>query len=273
MKVISYSLFGYGRATPENCFEFNTYLRGLWINIRLARVLYPDWKVIVNTDQQTWNQFEDLFRMMQKFNVSFYCNDYTELCEAMLWRMKPIWMDGVTHTICRDLDSPLTYREAQMVNEWLQTEKVCHAITDSVSHNIPLLGGMVGFTKHFKDQFNNYHSLVNGYDLREKGSDQLLLVNRVYPKYAQHGSDSILQHYILGMPNTFLIGYKNTYNDEPIENVNPRYKETNDVCGHIGAAGYYEPPMLKFLCRYDEYKNEYKELESKYKQLFYWSNE
>lgn len=270
MKVISYSLFGYGRATPANCFEFNSYLRGLWINIRLARVLYPDWKVFVNTDNETWNQFEDLFNMMKRFNVSFYVNESAPLCEAMLWRVKPIWVDGVTHVICRDTDSPLTYREAQMVQEWIESPKALHAITDSISHNIPMMGGMIGLSKYIKDYFIEFDTLVRGYNLHDKGQDQHLLNERLYPKFASHGTESILQHYILGMPNTFLSGYKNTWNDEPLPNVNQKYKQTNDTCGHIGAAGWYEAPMLKFLCGYDEYKDEYKELESKYKSIFYW---
>ena len=40
-----------------------------------------------------------------------------------------------------------------MVKEWENSPKVVHAITDSVSHNIPLMGGMIGLTKHVKDKF------------------------------------------------------------------------------------------------------------------------
>ena len=270
MKVISYALFGYGKATPENCFEFNSYLRGLWINIRLARVLYPGWKIIVNTDQDTWNEFKNLFQMMEKFNVQFYGHPVAPLCEGMLWRMKPIWLEGVTHTICRDLDSPLTYREAQMVKEWLDSGKIAHAITDSVSHNIPLLGGMIGFTKDFITYFYSWEQIIDGYILNIKGSDQDLLCQRIYPKFAQYGTDSILQHYILGMPNTFLMGYKNTWIDKPLPNVHEKYRQTNDTCGHIGAAGWYEAPMMKFLKFYDQFKDEYKEIEKQYKHIFYW---
>lgn len=270
MKVISYALFGYGKTTPQNCFEFNSYLRGLWINIRLARVLYHDWKIIVNTDHDTWNHYQDLFRMMEKFNVTFYGNEPAPLCESMLWRMKPIWLEGVTHVICRDTDSPLTYREAQMVREWVESPKAMHAITDSISHNIPLMGGMIGITNHIKSYFGEFYDLISGRDLTYKGSDQELLNQKLYPKFASHGSDSILQHYILGMPNTFLMGYKNTWKDEPLPNVDEKYRQTNNTCGHIGAAGWYEAPMLKFLCVYDEYKEEYKEIESKYKSIFYW---
>lgn len=271
MKIIGYSLFGYGKATPQYCFNFHTYLRGLWINIRLARVLYPDWKIIVNTDHDTWNHYQDLFRMMEKFNVTFYGNEPAPLCEAMLWRMKPIWLEGVTHTICRDLDSPLTYREAQMVKEWIDSGKVIHSITDSISHNIYMLGGMIGMTKDFKNHFSDWQSMISGYNYEVKGSDQEMLCHKVYPKFAQSGYDSVMQHYILGMPNTFLSGYRNTWKDEPLPNVNEKYRQTNDTCGHIGAAGWYEAPTFKFLTEIDEYRNEYEELESKYKSIFYWN--
>ena len=76
----------------------------------------------------------------------------------MLWRLLPIFEYNVERIICRDTDSPLTYREAQMVKEWENSPKVVHAITDSVSHNIPLMGGMIGLTKHFRDRFENLGS-------------------------------------------------------------------------------------------------------------------
>jgi len=184
--------------------------------------------------------------------------------------MKPIWLEGVTHTICRDLDSPLTYREAQMVKEWVDSGKIAHAITDSVSHNIPLLGGMIGFTKDFITYFYSWEQIIDKYILNIKGSDQDLLCQRIYPKFAQYGTDSILQHYILGMPNTFLSAYRNTWIDKPLPNVHEKYRQTNDTCGHIGAAGWYEAPMMKFLKFYDQFKDEYKEIEKQYKHIFYW---
>jgi hypothetical protein len=57
-KAISYSLFGYGKKTPENCFEYNSYFRGLVINIRLARLLYPDWIVVLHIDNESYKAFE-----------------------------------------------------------------------------------------------------------------------------------------------------------------------------------------------------------------------
>ena len=59
--------------------------------------------------------------------------------------------------------------------------------------------------------------------------------------------------------------------DKPLPNVHEKYRQTNDTCGHIGAAGWYEAPMMKFLKFYDQYKDEYNELENIYKHLFYWA--
>jgi hypothetical protein len=135
------------------------------------------------------------------------------------------------------------------------------------------MGGMIGLTKNVKDKFPNFESILDYRDYNIKGTDQETLNAKLYPIYAAHGTESILQHYILGMPNTFLSGYKNSFNNESLENVKEIYRQTNDTCGHIGAAGWYEAPMIKFLKIHDEFKDEYKELEKEYKHIFYWANE
>ena len=143
MKAISYALFGYNKARQENCFDFNSYLRGLMISIRMNRIVYPDWTTVLNTDQETYEAFKDL---LDGCGIEVYVNGPELLCKAMLWRLKPIYLkhEGTdvprfTHVICRDLDSPTTKREAQCVQYWLGRGSSIHAITDSVSHNIPLM--------------------------------------------------------------------------------------------------------------------------------------
>jgi hypothetical protein len=273
MKYISYSLFGFGEKTPDNCFEFNSYLRGFWLNVRLAKVLYPNWKIHLCTDHATFNHFKDLFDEMKEFGITIKVLEKKPLCLSMLWRLMPIFDEDCEKILCRDTDSPLTYREAQMVCEWEQSGKTIHAITDSVSHNVAMMGGMIGLTKNFTNNFNSFDSILENRDYNVKGSDQDTLNNKIYPCYSHPGNDSILQHYILGMPNTYLSGYKNSYDNIPLENVSDIYVKTNDTCGHIGAAGYYEAPTIKFLMGYDENKDLYKNLEKKYNNIFYWANE
>lgn len=278
--AISYSLFGYNKPTPQNCFEFQSYIRGLMVNVRFNRIIYPKWINIVNTDQKTYDSpYKPLFDWLQnkgliKVNV---CKD-APLCLAMLWRLKPIfdfehpaWT--YTHVLCRDIDSICTYREAQAVAQWIQEDKTIHCITDSISHTIPMMGGMIGFRPHYITErlsVKKWTELVNlgTFDWNRKGTDQDFLCKFVYPNC----SDSATEHFVLGMRHNLKEGDGRHYSIPDIEiDVDPLFKMTNDCAGHIGASGYYETPTVKFLCTVDPYKSEYREIESQFKQLFYWN--
>lgn len=282
MKSISYSLFGYGNKEEESGFNFNSYLRGLFLNLRLNRLIYPDWVTIIHLDSPTYLNYQELFDSICSNNVKIKVNPSAPLCEAMLWRLQPIWDKNeigsalYSHVICRDLDSPTTYREAQAVKYWINRDKAAHTITDSVSHNLPMLGGMIGFVpKYFTERtgWKTWQDMKASFtDLSIKGSDQTFLNSYVYPKFAQHGNDSITQHYVLGMANTFLSDCHNFI--QPMElDVPFILNESNSVCGHIGAAGWYETAMFKFLRKYWGDFSDLLEIESKYKDIFYWVNE
>ena len=274
MKVISYSLFGYNKERQENCFVFADYLRGLSVNIRLARVLYPDYVVRLHTDNSTYDGLKHIF---DRLPIDIVICEDAELTKAMLWRMKPLYDNNVDIVLCRDLDSPLTYRERQAVRYWENKDKAAHAIADSVSHDVAMMGGMIGFKKrNFIDYtgFATWEALVEnkGIDYKRKGADQDLLNRYVYPCFARHGSDSITQHYILGISNTFLSDYHNTIPlmdiEAPVE-----FKCTNDLCGHIGAAGYYSAPMLSFILKYKDLFSDLWNIEKDHKDIYYWTNE
>jgi len=200
MKIISYSLFGYGKGKHESCFEFDSYLRGLMLNVRLARLLYPDWVVRIHMDDATFEAYRRFWSNLKCVQI-VRCPD-APLTKAMLWRMLPVFDPSVTAVICRDLDSPLTYREAQAVYQWMESPKQAHAINDSISHCIPMLGGMVGFkTEFFTDYtgFENWEQMVGvmeGYE--RKGADQDFLNRFIYPCFSNTGHSSIMHHYFLG---------------------------------------------------------------------------
>lgn len=282
MKAISYSIFGYGKERHAQSFDFNSYLRGLMICIRMNRLIYPDWQIILQTDQSTYEGWKDLFNRLP-IKLEVHQND-VPLTLAMLWRLRPVFdtrEDGTwkySHVLCRDLDSPATYREAQAVKYWMNKDKAMHAITDSVSHDIPLLGGMIGMRPaYFTERMNikTWKDLINinpNYDWQTKGADQMFLRDVVYPRFAQHGSDSITQHYVLGMPNTFLSDYHNSI--QPMELDIPfEMKESNNICGHIGAAGWYEAALFKFLRKHWGKFSDILEIEKQYSNIFYWVNE
>jgi len=191
----------------------------------------------------------------------------------------PAFEKDVEAVICRDLDSPLTYKEAQCVLYWMNRgeDKILHAITDSVSHNVPLMGGMIGIKpKYFSDKVgcSDWETFVNkhsGYNT--KGSDQDFLNRIIYPIFAQQGNDSIVQHYLLGMPNTFLSEYQNTVPQLELPSVPVAMKESNETCGHIGSAGYYTGAMDKFLHKHYDRFEDIRNAEKEFEDIFYWIKE
>lgn len=274
MKVISYSLFGYNKERQADCFDFNSYLRGFMINLRMNRLIFPEWETRIHTDQSTYDAFKLL---LNNLPIKVVICEPAPLCLGMLWRMKPLFDETVELVLCRDLDSPATYKEAQCVKYWMNRDKAAHAITDSVSHNLPMLGGMIGFKRaNFKDYtgFSSWEQMVEGkgIDYSRKGSDQDFLNKYIYPCFAKHGTDSITQHYLLGMPNTFLSDYQNEVPNLEL-NIPFTMKESNDTCGHIGAAGYYTTTMHKFLHKYRDRFEDIRKAEEPFKDLFYWLND
>lgn len=280
MKAISYSLFGYAKETPKDCFYWDCYLRGLMVNVRINRIIYPNWDNIINIDRASYESpYRPLFDWLEekkliKINV---CKD-APLCMAMLWRLKPIFdVDSkgdwrYTHVICRDIDSVCTYRDAQAVAQWIQEDKTIHCITDSVSHNIPMMGGMIGFRPHYITErlgVQTWQQLINlgSFDWTRKGTDQDFLNKYVYPKCV----DSATEHFVKGMRHNLKEEDGRHYTIPDIDiGIDVVYKELDLVCGHIGSAGYYEIQMIKFLRETDPYRNEYKEIEGKFKNIFFW---
>lgn len=276
---ISYSLFGYGQ-NIANSFEFNTYLRGLMVNVRINRVLYPGWDTVVNIDHQSsGSPYHPIFEFLADKHIArrnlVAMGDDHPLCKKMLWRLYPVFFDvGYTHVLCRDLDSIGTYRERQAVHQWVQEDKTIHCITDSVSHNIPMMGGMIGIRpQHFTmrmriNSWDELMQLAGSMDFSRKGSDQDFLNSKIYPKCA----DSATEHFILGMKQTIPEGGGRHYSipDVEVDGVPTEHKMLNDCAGHIGAAGYYEPPMVKWLNQVDPYRDEYAEIERQFPNIFFW---
>lgn len=249
------------------------------ISLRMNRLIYPDFETWVYVDRGTYEGFKALFDSLTDSNIcKVFIREPAPLCEAMLWRMIPAFNPDVEVVLCRDLDSPVTMRERKCVEYWLGSTKCAHAITDSVSHNIPMLGGMIGFRgKNLRERlgveiFEAMLSKWSGMDFSRKGSDQDFINRHIYPVLSQYGSDSITQHYLLGMPNTYLSDYRNTVPDITVP-IPEEMRESNDVCGHIGAAGWYETALHKFLHKYYNKFDDIRRCEATYPDAFYWLNE
>ena len=53
--------------------------------------------------------------------------------------------------------------------------------------------------------------------------------------------------------------------------VSSELAELNSIAGHIGAAGFYEPPMMKVLEKYKDKFEDLLEVQKQYPEYFYWA--
>lgn len=300
MNCISYAIFTRPEGSVGDTFDFNTYLRGLMLNIRLNRLLFPGWDSVIHVNRS--NPLEPFFNELATLpNVRvIYCDD-DPLCKAMLWRLKPIYevQAGAwkyEHVICRDVDAPTIYKDAQAVGYWMTKNKAVHAITDSDSHCHPLMGGMCGFKPSLFTSItgtNTWENLIRignsrGYNYNKKNSDQDFLLHIIYPLVSQPGMDSITQHYFEGYGNTHLGDYHTCghcprkasgHRDDCPNNFQlslpEELKESNTICGHIGAAGFYEGALTKFLKNYKDRFIDIRQVEDKFdevRECFWWKD-
>lgn len=275
--AIAYAIFGYGKERQAGNFDFVSYLRGFLMNVKMNRCLFPGWEVVLETDLDTYNGNRDLFDKLAKLrDIRIRINPPEPLTKAMLWRLKPVFeYNFYDYVICRDTDSPPSYREAQAIQDWINSGKAAHAITDSISHGIPLLGGMIGFRTGFwpvRTGYQHWTDMFVGVDIdfNRKGADQDFLNRYIYPKYAGQSDSSICQHYCLGMPNTFLDGYKNHIPDIAIDGVPEEMRDANDTCSHIGQAGHLLPPTFRFLKKHQHLFQDVLIAEVGHSDVCYW---
>jgi hypothetical protein len=173
--------------------------------------------------------------------------------------------------ICRDTDSLLSYRERQAVAYWEAGPKMAHAITDSISHTITLMGGMIGFQSGpFRERmgvksFDDLMSLSQGIDYNRKGADQDFLNRYVLPKVA----DSITEHFVLGHPQTFRGDCHNFIHDIDL-GLPAEFKQLDGFGFHIGASGYQTDAVVKFLKEWGRDNEYWDSIEKQFPQVFYW---
>lgn len=262
MKKICYALFGSKTRTPENSFEFFAYMRGLYFNVRMNKLIYPDWISHVEVDVHSMSQYDNVFLGLAKhYGMTYGINQPEPRCKAMLWRMKPLFEPGVERILCRDADAITTYREAQAVKAWEDSGHLVHAMTDNPAHTPGLMGGMIGFKTEIKNKFGwlDWAQMLSSAqeDFSIHGADQNFLAKKVYPEV----QSEMLAHYFQSPQDQ--VSYQ-------LPNVNPALWESNLTCRHIGSAGVVEMETLRFFQRFDKPILEFVEIEKRYPDIFYW---
>lgn len=262
-KLICYSLFN---CEGTQNFEKLFYIRGMYWNCRMNSFVFPDWKTHLEVGLDVYGEFQGLFDwLVANNNLSLNINDkrFPPKCEGMLRRMKPIFDQNVTHILCRDADALSSYREALIVQKWLESQKKCHAIIDNWAHS-GLMGGMVGFqTAWFRGcmEVNDWEQMLRGWDLSQHGSDQTWLNAKVLPKI----KDDLMWS---GGPQGEDI--PDAYSQAPLPQVPAMLWESNLCSSFIGAPGFNEMEVIRFFRRFDKEPSKFEAIEKEYPKLFWW---
>jgi hypothetical protein len=263
MKLICYSLFN---SEGTQNFEKLFYLRGLYWNCRMNAFLFPDWRTHLEVSRDIYEGFHELFDwLVANNNLSFSINEenHPKRCEGMLRRMKPIFDQNVTHILCRDADALSSYREALVVQKWLESNKKCHAILDNRAHS-GLMGGMTGFqTSWFRGcmEMGSWEQMISGWDFSQHGSDQNWLNAKVLPRI----KDDLMWS---GGPLGDEI--PDAYSQAALPQVSPMLWEANLISSFIGSPGFNEVECIRFFRRFDKEPSKFEAIEKQFPKLFYW---
>ena len=147
-KIISFSLWG----------QDLKYLVGAVKNCDLAKSIYPGWICRFYIAQSVPQSF--VTQISQRNNTEIVMMPEWGDWKALYWRFRAADDKDVDVVISRDTDSRLNKREAEAVNQWIESNKSFHIMRDHPYHRFLVLGGMWGAKKH---TFENLGSLIDSF--------------------------------------------------------------------------------------------------------------
>lgn len=170
-RVIAFSLFG---GDPK-------YRLGVLQNVHALDRVYPGWGILVYCDRT--NQ-ESLMRESLGPNVQVILQqERSEGMEGMSWRLLASLRDEMRAVLFRDADSLFSTREADVVNEWLQSTYDTHIIRDHPYHQSPIMGGTLGVKgEALRLLAALVRERLRSHRRTEYGDDQIFLNHYFYPK-------------------------------------------------------------------------------------------
>lgn len=185
-KVISYSVFGDNPRYSVNAV----------LNAEQAVEFYPGWEVRIYHDSslprkviaKLWSyEHVKMFDMSHKYNVPYL---YLNHSPSTFWRFYAYDDKDVDIMICRDSDSYLSKREADAVDQWLETGRPLHIMRETQpGHRSKIMAGMFGLRKN--DKLKSVLRLFDDNVHLNYQNDQGYLNNLVYPLY---GPDERVVH-------------------------------------------------------------------------------
>lgn len=182
-KLITFSLWG---DNPK-------YWSGAFANIKLVPKIYPGWTARfyiprgscgkcnsgLTHEFTKWNHDSEFVATNSKVELVFV--DEPGDWRGMFWRFRPASEDDVDVFISRDCDSRLSQREADAVQEWLDSPYLIHTIRDHPEHTAPLMGGLWGAKQH---AIPDMKELIEKWNKEDRWqTDQEFLRDVIWPRY------------------------------------------------------------------------------------------
>lgn len=177
MKIISFTLYGDDRK----------YTHGMVDNLKLAKMLYPDWTVFVYHDDSVPSY---VLRHLKDNNATLVDVTGCKILAAM-WRFLAA-DEPCERFIVRDADSRLSAREVAAVKEWEDEDTMVHIMRDHPHHGYRIMGGMWGakssisniFDGTIREEMIKYSESpdCDNYTVRETWwmKDQYFLAEKIY---------------------------------------------------------------------------------------------
>ena len=184
-KCISYSVYQVSEDPPSS-----VYTDGFLLNVDLARVLYPSWKIFLYLDSQlegshfhktVTSKHNDTVRIVWK-------NSTSEGHFGHTWRFLVADSEECDRWIVRDTDSRLSLRTMQAVLDWIWSDRSFHIMRDHLLHDGEILAGLFGGVKGCLGDGVKMENLMLDYftnsshERDDFWSDQRFLKQVVFPK-------------------------------------------------------------------------------------------
>lgn len=143
-RIISFCLYG----------KNPLYIKGAFINLEYAKIIYPEWKCRFYCDTSTI-PLKIINKLKKNGAQVVLMKNRNAGHTAMFWRLYPFFDKKCEYFISRDLDSRLNYREKAAVDEWINSGKDLHLMHDHPKHTAIVMAGMFGCKGNSLPNFMN----------------------------------------------------------------------------------------------------------------------
>ena len=168
------------------------YTDGFLLNVDLARILYPDWKIYLYLDTHlqgsafhniTTSVHSDIVTIVWKTSNASQSSHF-----GHTWRFLVADNEECDRWIVRDTDTRMSLRTMQAVLDWIWSGRSFHIMRDHVLHDGPILAGLFGGVKgclgdgvKMEDLLAEYFSKLESKP-DDFWSDQNFLAQAVFPR-------------------------------------------------------------------------------------------